>query len=155
MAYVAGSAFEAGTGTTSGVLLFFIMAMILHPDAKKRAQEEIDEVLQGEDGPPTFVHIKSLPYCMALCKEVFRLQFLNQIFENFTHWDSDGFQLHLEVFPTSPMKRIFTMAIPSTPRLWSFPTFGQCIEMKLNSKTRRVLFPSGSFPMKRLASRQA
>ncbi|KAF8525604.1 cytochrome P450 [Hysterangium stoloniferum] len=72
MAYVAGTAFEAGTGTTSGTLLFFFMAMILHPGALKKAQNEIDTALGSEEGPPTFEHFQSLPYCAALCKEVFR-----------------------------------------------------------------------------------
>jgi len=77
MAYIAGSAFEAGTGTTSGTIHFFLMAMMLHPHTLKKAQEEIDYVLRADglnpaDHPPTFEHINHLPYCVALCKEVFR-----------------------------------------------------------------------------------
>jgi cytochrome P450 len=70
---VAGSAFEAGTGTTSGMIMFFIMAMVLYPEALKCAQAEIDSVLgPNSDTPPRFEHIDKLPYCVALCKEVFR-----------------------------------------------------------------------------------
>ncbi|KZT40308.1 cytochrome P450 [Sistotremastrum suecicum HHB10207 ss-3] len=73
MAYVAGSAFEAGTGTTSGSIQFFIMAMILYPHVLQKARKEIDSIV-GEDSesPPTFEHYDQLPYCVALCKEVFR-----------------------------------------------------------------------------------
>ena len=83
---VAGSAFEAGTGTTSGTIHFFLMAMILYPETLKRAQKEIDDVLIAEglnpsEHPPTFEHINRLPYCVALCKEVFRqVLFANYIF---------------------------------------------------------------------------
>jgi len=77
VAYIAGSAFEAGTGTTSGTIHFFLMAMILNPSVLKKAQEEIDITLRADgldptEQPPTFDHINRLPYCVALCKEVFR-----------------------------------------------------------------------------------
>ncbi|RDB17750.1 hypothetical protein Hypma_001131 [Hypsizygus marmoreus] len=73
LSYVAGSAFEAGTGTTAGSFLWFFMAMILFPDSLHKAQAEIDALL-GADGEtmPTFEHLEQLPYCVALTKEVFR-----------------------------------------------------------------------------------
>ncbi|KIJ46016.1 hypothetical protein M422DRAFT_250441 [Sphaerobolus stellatus SS14] len=72
MAYVAGSGLQAGTASAAGAILFFITAMILYPKAMRNAQAEIDGALEGEEGPPTFEHIRQLPYCVALCKEVFR-----------------------------------------------------------------------------------
>lgn len=73
LSYIAGSAFEAGTGATGGTILWFIMAMIMFPDALKRAQDEVDSVV-GTDGEtiPTFEHLDRLPYCVALTKETFR-----------------------------------------------------------------------------------
>ncbi|GJE88935.1 cytochrome P450 [Phanerochaete sordida] len=73
LAYVAGSAFEAGTAATSGTMLWFVMAMVLHPATMHKAQAEIDAVV-GADGSvmPGFAHIDDLPYCAALTKEVFR-----------------------------------------------------------------------------------
>ncbi|KAG6852717.1 hypothetical protein C0991_009627, partial [Blastosporella zonata] len=73
LSYVAGSAFEAGTGTTAGSFLWFMMAMILFPDTMHKAHAELDLVL-GADGEtmPTFEHLERLPYCVALTKEVFR-----------------------------------------------------------------------------------
>lgn len=70
---VAGSAFEAGTDTTAGTLLWFLMAIVLHPHVLARAQAELDGVL-GADGEtiPGFAHIDELPYCVAVMKEVFR-----------------------------------------------------------------------------------
>ncbi|KAG6829029.1 hypothetical protein H0H87_012834 [Tephrocybe sp. NHM501043] len=73
MSYVAGSAFEAGTGTTAGSFLWFLMAMILFPEVLHKAHAEIDAVV-GADGEtvPSFEHLDQLPYCVALTKEVFR-----------------------------------------------------------------------------------
>lgn len=55
---MAGSAFEAGTDTTSVTILWFIMAMVLYPDTAIKAQNEIDALL-GDDGStiPGFEHM--------------------------------------------------------------------------------------------------
>ncbi|KAG6860942.1 hypothetical protein C0995_005772 [Termitomyces sp. Mi166 len=73
LSYVAGSAFEAGTGNVAGSFLWFLMAMILFPESMHKAHAELDAVL-GADGQtmPTFEHLEHLPYCVALTKEVFR-----------------------------------------------------------------------------------
>ncbi|EJC99744.1 cytochrome P450 [Fomitiporia mediterranea MF3/22] len=73
MSYVCGVAFDAGTDSTSATMQWFMMAMALNPDALKKAQQEIDSVV-GADGVimPNFTNFKELPYCGALCKEVFR-----------------------------------------------------------------------------------
>ncbi|KAG6908995.1 hypothetical protein DXG01_002484 [Tephrocybe rancida] len=73
LSYVAGSAFEAGTGNVAGSFLWFLLAMILFPETMQKAQAEIDRVL-GTDGHtlPTFTDLEKLPYCVALTKEVFR-----------------------------------------------------------------------------------
>lgn len=73
LAYVAGSAFEAGTDNTAGTILWFLVAGLLNPHVLTKAREELDRVL-GADGytAPTFAHLPQLPYCVALIKEVFR-----------------------------------------------------------------------------------
>ena len=45
--------------------------MTLHPDAAKKAQEEIDAVV-GEGHLPTLSDRRSLPYIDCIIKEVFR-----------------------------------------------------------------------------------
>lgn len=45
--------------------------MILYPDILRKAQAEIDALLDGES-MPTFEHLDHLPYSVALTKEVFR-----------------------------------------------------------------------------------
>jgi cytochrome P450 len=45
--------------------------MVLHPDAQRRAQMEIDEIV-GTNRLPEFFDEPSLPYVSALFKEVMR-----------------------------------------------------------------------------------
>ncbi|EIW85707.1 cytochrome P450 [Coniophora puteana RWD-64-598 SS2] len=59
-----------GLETTSSMLSIFVMAMMLFPEAQKRAQAEIDRVLKGR--PPTFEDRSSLPYVEAVMREVMR-----------------------------------------------------------------------------------
>lgn len=70
LAYIAGSAFEAGTDNTAGTILWFLVAGLHHPHTMKTAQEELDRVV-GAD-VPSFHHLEQLPYCVALVREVFR-----------------------------------------------------------------------------------
>ncbi|KAH9914736.1 cytochrome P450 monooxygenase [Fomitopsis serialis] len=73
LAYVAGSAFEAGTDNTAGVMLWFLVAMMHYPAVLKRARAELDEVLGANgDTAPCYHHLDQLPYCLALVKEVLR-----------------------------------------------------------------------------------
>jgi cytochrome P450 len=48
-----------------------ILAMVLYPDAQKKAQEEIDKVI-GPDRLPNFEDRHSLPFVEAFYREVLR-----------------------------------------------------------------------------------
>ncbi|KAH9888103.1 CyP450 monooxygenase [Cubamyces lactineus] len=63
--------FVAGADTTAGSLFAFFCAMIMHPEAQKRAQEELDAVV-GPDRLPEHADRPSLPYVDAILKEVLR-----------------------------------------------------------------------------------
>lgn len=52
-------------------MAWFMLAMVLYPEAQKRAQEEIDRVV-GRDRLPTFQDEDNLPYVRALVKEIMR-----------------------------------------------------------------------------------
>ncbi|KJA13000.1 hypothetical protein HYPSUDRAFT_60128 [Hypholoma sublateritium FD-334 SS-4] len=67
----AASGYGAGVGTTQGTITIFIEAMILFPDAQKKAQEEIDRVTRGKR-LPEYDDEGSLPYIQALVREVVR-----------------------------------------------------------------------------------
>ncbi|KAI0263094.1 cytochrome P450 [Gloeopeniophorella convolvens] len=61
----------AGTDTIASVLQSFFLAMVLYPEAQRKAHAEIDAVL-GADKLPDFDDEASLPYVTALCNEVQR-----------------------------------------------------------------------------------
>jgi len=49
----------------------FFLAMVLHPEAQKKAQKELDSVLK-EGHLPTLADKPNLPYIECLIKELFR-----------------------------------------------------------------------------------
>jgi cytochrome P450 len=76
-AYTCGGLVEAGSETTATTLNNFMLAMILFPDASKKAQEEIDQVV-GSDRLPGWDDSENLPYVRALVKEVLRWRAVNK-----------------------------------------------------------------------------
>jgi len=70
IAYLGGSAFEAGTYVSACVLKCFILACVNWPNFVKRAQEEMQQVLG--DAAPTFADRERLPYLFAVVKETIR-----------------------------------------------------------------------------------
>ncbi|KAH9972642.1 cytochrome P450 [Lactifluus volemus] len=66
-----GSMYTAGADTTVSALMSLLLAVILHPDTQKRAQEELDTVT-GRERLPTFEDRPRLPFVDAMCKEVMR-----------------------------------------------------------------------------------
>ncbi|KAG6832009.1 hypothetical protein H0H92_006045 [Tricholoma furcatifolium] len=61
----------AGTDTTSSLLAFFVLAMVLHPEHQAKAQEEIETII-GHDRLPDFHDRKSLPYLECILQETLR-----------------------------------------------------------------------------------
>lgn len=56
---------------TVSTIATFILAMVLHPEAQKKAQEEIDHVV-GTNRLPTYADRPNLPYVDAVMREVLR-----------------------------------------------------------------------------------
>ena len=52
---------------------WFMLAMVTYPEAQKRAQEELDNVV-GRDRMPTFADRDSLPFIQACVREPLRWQ---------------------------------------------------------------------------------
>lgn len=69
-AYVMGTFFEAGSGTTAGAMLSFCLAMCWFPEAQARGQAEIDAICG--DRMPDFDDLPNLPFSRALMKETLR-----------------------------------------------------------------------------------
>ena len=71
-AYVIGTLFEAGSGTTAAAMMSFCLAMCHFPEWQKKMQGEVDSRV----GPrmPQFSDIPNLPIVRAVIKEVLRLR---------------------------------------------------------------------------------
>ncbi|KAI1636231.1 cytochrome P450 [Biscogniauxia mediterranea] len=61
----------AGHETTSGTLSFALYELIKNPEAYRKAQQEVDEVV-GK-GPITVEHLSKVPYISAIIRETLRL----------------------------------------------------------------------------------
>ena len=69
-AYVSGSLLQAGSETTSSILLGFIQAMVIFPEVAKIAQLELDRVCGSR--LPDLNDVPNLPYIRACAKESLR-----------------------------------------------------------------------------------
>lgn len=70
-AYISGTLLEAGSDTTSNTLYGFIKAMVLFPEAQKKAQAQLDEVV-GPNRLPTMEDEPKLQYIRGCVKESLR-----------------------------------------------------------------------------------
>ncbi|KAF9233348.1 cytochrome P450 [Melanogaster broomeanus] len=68
---VAATAYAGGAETTSSSFKVFFLAMVLYPEAQRRAQAEIDAVV-GNDRLPTFEDRPSMPFLEATLRETLR-----------------------------------------------------------------------------------
>ncbi|OCT46111.1 25-hydroxyvitamin D-1 alpha hydroxylase [Cladophialophora carrionii] len=70
-AYVLGTLFEAGAGTTAAAMMSFALCMCLHPEWQQKMHDEVDRVV-GDGRMPDYSDMPSLPTCRAVIKEVLR-----------------------------------------------------------------------------------
>ncbi|KAG6886644.1 hypothetical protein C0992_002970, partial [Termitomyces sp. T32_za158] len=68
---VAATVFSAGADTTVSAARTYIYAMLVNPEAQKKAQDEIDNVV-GWNRLPDFSDRPNLPYVEAVFREVMR-----------------------------------------------------------------------------------
>ncbi|KAM5541056.1 hypothetical protein V8D89_005367 [Ganoderma adspersum] len=71
MAYTLSGPWDAGVGTTLASIEIFLLAMLHYPGVMKKAQGEVDSVI-GTSRMPEFSDMESMPYMIALIKEVAR-----------------------------------------------------------------------------------
>ena len=69
--YLSGSLLEAGSDTTSSILIGFVQAMMMFPEIQKRAKEEIGRVV-GPDRLPTMDDESKMQYIRGCVKESIR-----------------------------------------------------------------------------------
>ncbi|KAI0532875.1 cytochrome P450 [Xylaria digitata] len=68
--YLMGSLLQAGSETTSSILVAFVQAMVIFPDVAMTAQAELDSVCG--DSMPDLSGVPNLPYIRACAKESMR-----------------------------------------------------------------------------------
>jgi hypothetical protein len=73
--YLSGILIETGSETTTSYLQSLVLALVAHPEAQKKAHEEIDRVV-GEHRMPTLNDLENMPYIRALILEVSRQTFI-------------------------------------------------------------------------------
>jgi len=69
--YLSGSLLEAGSDTTSSILVGFVLAMMVFPEVQEKAKEEIDRVV-GPDRLPTMEDEPNMQYIRSCVKESIR-----------------------------------------------------------------------------------
>ncbi|EAT87902.2 hypothetical protein SNOG_04142 [Parastagonospora nodorum SN15] len=72
-AFLAGSMIEAGSETTSAALNTAILYLSANPEARRKAQAELDKVV-GSSRSPSFDDEQDLPYIRAIVKETLRMR---------------------------------------------------------------------------------
>lgn len=93
-AYVIGTLFEAGSGTTASAMMSFVLAMVLYPKWQQSMCDEI-ECLIG-DRMPEFEDIPNLPLSRAVMKEVLRWRPVTAGGKDFLHTSYlHGFHIQL------------------------------------------------------------
>ncbi|KAH9970773.1 cytochrome P450 [Russula compacta] len=70
---LSGDERERAEETTVSAMMTIFLAMVLHPDIARKAQQELDAIT-GRDRLPTFEDRPRLPFVDAICKEVLRWQ---------------------------------------------------------------------------------
>lgn len=69
--FFCGASMEGGSDTSASMILVFITAMLKYPDIQKKAQGEIDAVV-NEDRTPLWSDFDKLPYVNMIVKECMR-----------------------------------------------------------------------------------
>lgn len=68
-AFLLGTLYGAGAGTTSATLISYTLAMVLHPQWQRKVQDEVDKI---GDRLPNFDDLPNLPTVRAAVKETLR-----------------------------------------------------------------------------------
>lgn len=69
--WTAANLYAGGSDTTVSSIYSFVLAMTLHPEVQKRAQDEITNVI-GTERLPDFKDRENLPYVDAVVTEIYR-----------------------------------------------------------------------------------
>ncbi|KAA1470686.1 cytochrome P450 [Dentipellis sp. KUC8613] len=77
-AWLSATVYAGGAETTSGVMAWWMLAMVAYPETQRRGQAEVGAVV-GRSRLPTFADLEHLPYVRAMVKEALRWQPVNRV----------------------------------------------------------------------------
>ncbi|KAL0563214.1 cytochrome p450, partial [Marasmius crinis-equi] len=109
---------QFGTDTMNAALLSFIQSMVLHQDAQKKAQAEIDRVV-GHERLPGLSDRESLPYVEALYKEVLRYRPVTPL--GIPHAATEDFLYNQHCLPEKAVVIANVWAMSRDERVYSTP----------------------------------
>ncbi|KAI0713613.1 cytochrome P450 [Earliella scabrosa] len=103
--------------TMSGTMAWFMLAMVLYPDAQKKAQEEIDAVV-GRGRLPSFDDLDKLVYIRAMVKETLRWHPVGPLGMQHRSDEDDVYEGYFIPKGTVCIANIWCVAINRDPELW-------------------------------------
>ncbi|KAF2636660.1 cytochrome P450 [Massarina eburnea CBS 473.64] len=118
-AFLAGSLIEAGSETTSAAINTAILYLSANPEARKRAYEEVLEVV-GTSRSPTFNDEENLPYIRAIIKETMRIRPVTNI--GTPHYTTAPITYKSHHIPANSIVCIQQYAIHHNPTLFPSPS---------------------------------
>jgi cytochrome P450 len=136
-----GVAVDGGSETSAASILSFLKAMTCYPDVQKRAQDEIDGVMDGSRSP-VWADYNDLPYVSGVVKETMRWRPVGGLipphatsegeyaraYPIIRHVESDSFLQLLQMTGSR--------ANSCQKEVWSLSTCGVCTKTRNISQTR-------------------
>ncbi|KLO09888.1 cytochrome P450 [Schizopora paradoxa] len=87
----AATLYMGGVDTSATVIMTFFLQMLKNPEAQRRAQLEIDDIV-GAERLPTFEDMQDLPYVRGICTEVLRFAVVVPLIPAHMTTEDDVFQ---------------------------------------------------------------
>ncbi|KZP01108.1 cytochrome P450 [Calocera viscosa TUFC12733] len=114
-AWISGTLFFAAIDTSACALLWFLYAMILHPEAANEARKQLDDVVG--DRPPRLSDKEMLPQIEAIVKEVLRWR--PPVPQSVAHAASEPFEYDGYMIPQGAIIVANIYAIGRDPQLYA------------------------------------
>ncbi|XP_078583131.1 cytochrome P450 1A1-like [Branchiostoma floridae x Branchiostoma japonicum] len=124
--------FGAGQDTTSQMLHWAFLYMLVFPDVQARVQREIDGVV-GRERAPTLADESSLPYTVAVIQEIVR--HTGVVPMSIPHLTTKDTQLHGYTLPKDTIVFANLFSVGHDRRIWGDPS---------SFRPERFLDPSGT-----------
>ncbi|KAL5478389.1 hypothetical protein ACEPAI_2573 [Sanghuangporus weigelae] len=117
---ISATAYAGASDTTVSTMLTFLLAMVLHPDIQRRAQDEVDRMV-GKNNLPSFKDRPNLPYVEAVCKECMRWQCVAPMATGVAHSPDEDDEYNGYFIPAGATVLCNVWAITKDPKVYEDP----------------------------------